>query len=167
MSTQQEVMISKMSVKGLGCKPFAAPKETPARLCQIIGKASGLKTGEDTTGRVWSAITGEFRGVNLATGEIFRSGKLFLPGGIHEVVEGAVKSLPEDGGVVKFAFEIRTVEAKNPIGYSYQAANLMPMESETDSLADVIAAIAAPAVAAIAAPAVAEVKDTNVGSKKK
>jgi hypothetical protein len=134
----EQVMISKMSVKGLGCKPagFDAKSED-ARLCIIGGKATGIKMGEDNTGRLWSAITGSFLGINIKTGEEFRSGKLFLPGGIHEAVESAVKGLPDSGGTVKFVMEIRSVEAKNPIGYSYQAVNLMPMESETDELEDI------------------------------
>jgi len=139
MSQIVEVMVSKMSVKGIGCKPFGAPLSDPKKLCAIMGKATGIKCGENANGNVWSALTDSFRGEDLVTGGVFRSGKLFLPSGIHEVVESAVRNLPEGGGVVKFAMLIQSVEAKNPIGYSYQAINLMPIESETDELADVIA----------------------------
>ena len=138
---KEEAIISKMSIKGIGCKPTGGdPKDAskPNVLCVIAGKANGIKMGEDTNGRVWSALTGTFWGRNLATDETFRSGKLFLPSGIHETVEAAIKSLPEGGGQVKFAMKFQSVEAKNPIGYSYQAINLMPMETETDELGDLI-----------------------------
>ena len=132
-TNEAQVQITKMSVKGLGCNPGSLKP-----LCQILGKATGVKSGEDATGRVWSALVGDFLGVNLEDGKQYRSGKLFLPSGIHETIESAVKSLPEDGGVVKFALELRSVKASNPIGYSYQAVSLIPTVAETDNLADVI-----------------------------
>lgn len=147
-NTASEPLITKMSVKGIGCKPTGGLPTDDTRsnpMCLIMGKASGIKMGEDMNGKVWSALTGAFRGVNLATGAAYRSGKLFLPSGIHEVVEGAVKQLPADGGMVKFAMRIESVKASNPIGYSYQAVNLMPIEAESDELADLIAAVSAPA----------------------
>jgi hypothetical protein len=139
---KEEAIISKMSVKSLGCKPTGGDPKDPSKpniLCIIAGKASGIKMGEDANGKVWSALTGNFWGQNLATGGTFRSGKLFLPSGIHETLEAAVQGLPEAGGVIKFAMKFQSVEAKNPIGYSYQAVNLMPIEADTDELADVIA----------------------------
>jgi hypothetical protein len=131
MSTQKDVlMISKMSVKGLGCKPVG--EKEPKRLCRIFGKADGIKMGEDKQGKVWSALTGSFAGVNLDSGEEFRSGKLFLPSGIHETVENAVRTIEADGKEgqsVQFALEIHSIEASNPIGYSYRAINLVPAEA--------------------------------------
>lgn len=139
---REEAIITKMSIKGIGCKPtggLPSDDSKPNPLCVIAGKANGIKMGEDQTGRVWSALIGNFYGKNLATGETFRSGKLFLPSGIHETVENAVKQLPESGGQVKFAMRFQSVKASNPIGYSYQAVNLMEMEAETDELGDLIA----------------------------
>lgn len=137
-----EVMVSKMSVKSIGCKPFGAPLTDPKKLCTILGKATGIKCGEDANGNVYSALIGSFRAEDLMAGNIFRSGKLFLPSGIHDAVETMVKQLPDSGGAVKFAMLIQSVEANNPIGYSYQAINLMPIEAETDELSDVIASAA-------------------------
>lgn len=118
-------MIGKMSVKNLGCTPVGSAE--PKRLCLIYGRANGIKMGEDKgTGRIWSALTGGFEGLNLENGEVYRSGKLFLPGGIHEAIEAAVKTDdPEKFNEVKFGLEIRSVKASNPIGYSYQAVSLV------------------------------------------
>ena len=75
-----DVFLTKMSVKGLGCKPVGS--DTPTPLCQILGKASGTKTGENkATAQIWTALSGQFMGVNMVTGEQFRSAKLFLPSG--------------------------------------------------------------------------------------
>jgi len=138
MSNQNEqtaspemIGVTKMSVNSI------AGKRAMGKICVILGKATGIKTGEDANGKVWEALTGTFQGHNLQTGEVFRSGKLFLPSGIHEPILEAVKGLPENGSV-KFALEFRRVEAENPIGYSYQAVELMPREVEQDELADVL-----------------------------
>jgi hypothetical protein len=133
-----ETYISKMSVKGLGCNPRQAAaqkegEEKPVKLCLIYGKASGLKHGEDKSGSIWTALSGDFKGVNLENNQEFRSGKLFLPGGIQDTIEAPLLVAENDGGksvVIEFALEIRAVKASNPIGYSYQAVSLIaPVEA--------------------------------------
>ena len=154
----EAVGVTKMSVNQI------CGKRVMGDICVILGKANGIKTGEDANGTPWTAITGVFEGTNLQTGAKYRSGKLFLPAGSQEAVEAAVKSLPgfADGktvGAVKFSIGFRRVEAENPIGYSYETVNLLPVETQTDDLADLIAAsrekvpsLAAPPVKQIAAP---------------
>jgi len=126
-------IISKMSIKTLRCNPRAAavgegqPHKKLA-IARIYGKASGTKTQEDKVkGEVHTAIVGNFEGVNLETGEVFRSGKLYLPKGVHEMVESAAKKLEAEGegDSVQFALEIYAVSATNPIGYSYEAKPLV------------------------------------------
>lgn len=129
-ATAETNVISKMSVKALGCNPRAVAAKpegdnTPVRLCQIYGTADGIKTGESAAG-VWTCLTGNFEGRNIDTGAIFKSGKLFLPGGIQEIVENGLKGTEgKEDAVVQFALEIRAVKASNPIGYSYQAVPLV------------------------------------------
>ena len=153
-------IVSKLSVKGIGCKPVGTKE--PTDLCIIGGKADGCKVGEDKTGKIFSALTGSFLAKNLQDGTEFRSGKLFLPSGIQEVIENAVRGLGDDsGGSVKFLFKISSIEAGNPIGYSYRATSLIPTVAETDELGELNALIAAPVEAApaqIAAPVAAPAK---------
>lgn len=150
---QQEV-ISKMSVKAIGCEPRkVAAIDKPADgsvasliLCTIFGIASGLKHGENRNdGSIWTCLTGDFMGVNLQDGKQFRSGKLFLPGGIQEVLEGPLlEAETKDENVsIKFGFRISAVKADNPIGYSYRAAVLL-QPSENDPLAELGRLLAAP-----------------------
>jgi hypothetical protein len=141
-TTQEVIGVTKMSVNQI------AGKRAMGVIAVILGKATGIKTGEDATGKVWEAITGTFQGHNTNTGEIFRSGKLFLPQGIHESIVSAVRSLPE-GGSVKFAMKFTRVEADNPIGYSYQVVELLPKEIEQDELSDVMKAVAPKFAAAL------------------
>ena len=161
-TNEAQVQITKMSVKGLGCNPGSLKP-----LCQILGKATGVKSGEDSTGRVWSALVGDFLGVNLEDHKQYRSGKLFLPSGIHETIESAVKSLPESGGVVKFALELRSVKASNPIGYSYQAVSLIPIAAESDNLTDVINSVPVGKLLLGAAPEAPEASDAAKPAKGK
>jgi hypothetical protein len=132
--TAEIIGLTKMSVNTI------CGKRIMGKICVIIGKATGTKQGEDANGAIWSALIGTFQGTNLQTGEVFRSGKLFLPSGIHESIEAAVGQLKE-GGSVNFAIEFRRVEAENPIGYSYQAVNLLPVETQEDTLGDLLTAV--------------------------
>lgn len=163
-------VISKMSVKTMGCNPRKVAgmddnkdgKPVTLPLCVIYGIASGLKHGEDkVNGGVWTALTGDFEGKNLQTGETFRSGKLFLPSGIQEIVEGPIKKAEDENGscAIKFAFEISAVKASNPIGYSYQAKPLTK-PTEGDQLSE-LRAIAAPSDKQLEAPKQDDEKDTK------
>jgi hypothetical protein len=134
----ETIIVSKMSLKGMGCRPRGG--EEAVVLARVGGKASGILAGEDRTGRMYSALTGQFYGINMETGETFASGKLFLPSGIHEQVEARVKELAE-GGVVMFGLEIRCVAAANPVGYTYQAVSILPV-AEHDNLSEIREAMA-------------------------
>ena len=140
--TAKSAYIAKLSVKGIGCVPIGRKEAT--RLCIVLGKANGIKEGEmkakdgEILGK-WSALTGIFQAKNLETGEVFRSGKLFLPGGIHEVVEAKVKALGESGGTVEFAFELRSIESSSPAGYKYQAVPLIEPQESEDELGALVA----------------------------
>jgi len=125
---KEKVLLTKMSIATLGCNPKVASARplgdtTPIPLCAIYGIATGIKVKEDkATGNVWTPLVGEFEAVNLQSGETFISSVLYMPSGIHDVVEQAVMNPtdPENFNRVEFALEIRAVRANNPIGYSYQ-----------------------------------------------
>lgn len=155
--------VSKLSIKAVGCDPRLAAGTTSKILCRIYGTARGLKNGEDrNTGNVWTALQGEFEGVNCEQGNedfgrTLRSGKLFLPSGIQDVIEGTVREIENTAGGketanVVFALEIRSVKSANRIGYSYEAKSLMPPKQQ-DPLATMREAIEAKAGAIKALPA--------------
>ena len=127
--------VTKLTLKTMGCNPArAAAAKSKVALARIYGVATGVKIKTDTKGDTFEAITGTFEGVNLETGEIFRSGLLFLPGGIHETLTVHAR---EDGAAVRFGLEIFAIPATNPIGYSYSAKSLLPQDAAAqDVLAD-------------------------------
>lgn len=181
--TQTEIVetriVSKISMKNAGVNPkkiFAVPEgQRFLKLAVILGEADGIKQVDDPAhGTVHEALTGRFQAQNAETGELTRSGMLYLPKGIHETVTAAVKKA-EEGDLVRFALEVRSVRADNAAGYSYEAVPLLkPVEKDPlDELAAMLtdgnqkslpADTAAPTAAPTPAPAVqaAPVK----GSKK-
>lgn len=130
-------MVSKLSVKTGGVSPkkiHSLPdNETTLKLCVIKGIADGVKQVEDPVhGKVFFPLTGRFQATNAQTGDVTRSGILYLPSGIHETYEAGVRKL-EEGDSLQFVLELRAVKADNPAGYSYEAVDLMP-PSEVDPL---------------------------------
>lgn len=137
----EDSIVSKLSIKALGCDPRLPSGGSAKILCRIYGMAKSLKSGEDkNTGNVWTALQGEFEGVNIEPdsedfGKTLRSGKLFLPSGIQDVIESAIREIENTAGGsaaanVVFGLEIRSVKASNRIGYSYEAKNLMPPKQQ-------------------------------------
>lgn len=163
-ATEGASYVSKLSIKALGCDPRLPQGGTSKVLCRIYGMGKGLKHGEDkTTGNLWTALQGEFEGVNTEQGnedfgKTVRSGKLFLPAGIQDMIEGAIREIEnsKDGATepnVMFGLEIRSVKAANRIGYSYEAKNLLPPKQQDPlgSMREVIEAKAG-AIKALPAP---------------
>ena len=136
--------IGKITISNLGCIPAAAVVEGKASpIARVYGIASGIKTVVDKNrGEVYEAITGQFEGVNVKTGKVYQSAVLYLPSGIHGLLENAVKGQYHeeqrndagdilrkahyDFNDVRFAMELSVVKAKNPAGYSYEAKSLVP-----------------------------------------
>lgn len=144
----EESYVNKLTIKNLGCIPAMVktlpPEQTKMAIARFYGKANDIGSGQDKDkGIPFYFFKGSFEGINLQDGTVLRSGKLFLPPGIHEVLEAALKSGKEKDkdATVSFAFEIRAVKATNPIGYSYEAAALKKPEQE-DELAEMRAFVA-------------------------
>lgn len=136
----EESYVSKLTIKTLGCNPsmvkaLAKDQGTKLSLCRMYGKATAVAYQEDKdNGKMYTFFKGTFEGINLQDGVVLRSGKMFLPEGISNVVETAIKSAQENDpkASVSFAFEIRSVQATNPIGYSYEAVAIQKPEAEDE-----------------------------------
>ncbi len=149
--TAEIKMVAKLSTKNAGISPKKIhgldDKLDTLKLCTIVGIADGIKQVEDPVhGKVFYPLTGRFEGINPENGTKTRSGVLYLPTGIHETYEAAVRKL-EEGDSIRFAIEIRAVRAENPAGYSYEAVDLLPMQ-EVDPLSEIANRVTAKQVAA-------------------
>lgn len=150
-------------------------------LGRIVGIVSGLKqTVNNDTGEVQNGLKGNFRGVSsrkLQVAEVNRkgepvmkdgapsfvdgpdpiivtSGVCYLPGGIQEMIEGALAKAKEIDAkaTVEFAIDLYGIPATNKAGYSFKADNIVEANI-TDPLAALLAAAERNTAPALAAPA--------------
>lgn len=162
MTAQGEVqevsLISKISMRTIKTLPakFASEKGTP--IAVIFGMANGIKeVMNKDSGEVYHALRGQFEAQNLDTGEIFQSGVLYLPAGIHDAIESAVGKLEAENDYISFALQIKSVTAATKAGYSYQAVNLMAAKA-VDPLAELRGELENKAPKALEAPKPAKQK---------
>ena len=119
--SQEASLVKKISTATVYGKITNEDKVKPKALYRVFGLAAGTKTGSTQFGD-WSCFVGEFQAVNLETGEIFNSGKCFLP----EIVESGILAQLSQAEGVKFAFEIGIKPNEDlGIGYEYTAKSLL------------------------------------------
>ncbi|HET8707117.1 MAG TPA: hypothetical protein VFM46_12515 [Pseudomonadales bacterium] len=154
-------LLKKMSVKTLLGNVLALFPEDPETkqpklgdkmdLFQIIGIAHTTKSGESNFGP-WTSFKGMFEATRLDTGEIFRSGELFLPDVATDALLPAVhKNVEDDGHGVEFAMVIganTVADRTNPkiVKYEFTCKPLLDV-AESDPLAafkNRVPALAAP-----------------------
>ncbi|MES9901016.1 MAG: hypothetical protein ABW148_18620 [Sedimenticola sp.] len=129
--SERIAMIKKLSTpKIMGKKPRLNEDEEKRDLYQIVGVASGKKTGESDFG-IWCSLSGNFAAVNLITGEQFRSGVVFLPDVALDPILG---QLDAGATAVEFGFTITIIaDEDSATGYVYIATPLMEPD-ENDPL---------------------------------
>lgn len=145
-----ESYIAKLTIKAIGCKPQAVTAlpdgEDKVALCRVYGNVQDVRVKESSTiaGSFETEFKGNFEAVNMQTGEVFRSGRMYLPKGISDVLEQGFKAITKDDATAstEFGFEIRAIKASNPIGYSYEAQALQKA-AKVDELASLRKAIMA------------------------
>lgn len=128
---------SKLTVKTLGCEPAKVKDlpegQTKLPIARFYGIAYDAKTQDNPDfGTVDIFFQGDFEGINMQNGDVLRSAKMYLPKGVTDILEGALKQAKakDKNASVSFAFEIRAVKGSNKIGYTYEAATLMNPEQE-------------------------------------
>lgn len=146
VNLQKKISVAKVCGK-IGAARVAKAENGTLKLMRVFGSASGIKTGVSDFGE-WRALTGQFRAVNLETGETFDSGVCFLPDVALDLVAGAIESGAKG---VDFAFDISAVVDESvAVGYSYRASPLIQAEEESaiSRLESKMAALALPAPSA-------------------
>ncbi len=141
-TTVEESIISKLTMATIGCNPSAVKTLPDSELqngelplARIYGKLTDVRYQDDKAkGQIYTYFVGSFEAINMQTGEVLRSGKLFLPKGISELVEDSTKKARavDEKASIAFAFEVRSIKANNPIGYSYKVLSLKSPEAEDE-----------------------------------
>ena len=122
------VIQSKLSARYLGNPRKGASLEEGQTY--LVGFISGIaydtKNEVLPSGEASISLTGSFEGETADGKKIVRSGRLFLPSGIHDEVVALVRT----GSPASFSLEIRTKPAKNAAGYEYEVHSLLPVKED-------------------------------------
>lgn len=118
---------------------------------KVYGLAIKTRKGVSNENGEWISFMGQFEAIIFETGEIVRSGELFLPTLVTPMLEsqivsakaGVIDNIDHDDEEapkeavfkgIQFAFEIGIEESdKSSTGYEFTSKNLMP-EAENDLL---------------------------------
>ncbi len=85
-------------------------------IMKVIGNVKNREEIKGQYGTSWK-LKGEFKAVNIQTGEEFFSGACFLPGLAEELVIGQMDDIGDNS--IQFAFIIGIKPAENKVGYEY------------------------------------------------
>ena len=150
MANEEEVeLASRLTMKDLGCDPLLVKKlaegQNKLALCRIYGTV--IKVGvqvDRNRGAEYTYFLGQFEGVNVITGDVLQSNKLYLPEGPSSTLETVFLQAANKRGknvAINFAFEIRSVKSdKTNSGYVYETAAILAPE-QADQLAQLRATV--------------------------
>lgn len=132
--TVRDILGSKPDIRKIVAHNEKQPG-APLWLCTIIGVATAYRPGTskapDGTESNFVRFMGQFRGENLETGQVFRSGACILPSAIPDLLVGALQM----GEAAQFGFRIGVVfKEDSAVHYEYVVESLTG-ESATDPLA--------------------------------
>jgi len=165
MSDAQANIVSKLSLKAAGVQPKrgSIKEGEPQDLAVVIGACRKSDTVQTTFGDS-DRFIGDFEMTNMATGEVFRSTKLFLPDIFGEAMVNQLNARDDgDDSAVEFAVIIGVkYQEKGGFGYEYTVRPLVATK-QRDSLAHLREA----ALAALPAPEKKEEEKPTTGKGKK
>lgn len=142
-------IVGKLTPRTLGWDRNALGQETAkvpmdggkVLIGRIVGIVAGLRTTIDKeTGDIHNGLKGNFRGVsskeyadgpNAGKPVTVTSGVCYLPGGIQDMIEGALAQAREADAkaTVNFAIDLYGIPATNKAGYSFKADNIVAAQT--------------------------------------
>lgn len=139
MEIIKKLSVGKLIGKVTSFLPDSRKDTNPVTLGRVVGIARGTKSGESSFGP-WTALMGDFVfeplvGANV--GKRFRSGQLFVPDVILDLVAAEVANLAK-GEAVQMAFAITAKnDEQSSVGYTY-GCNFLLEPSANDPLANLM-----------------------------
>lgn len=160
MDLQKKISVARLCGKMTAARVAKAGGRI--QLARIIGEAIGVKTGVTDFGE-WTALTGQFHGTNLETGETMASAVCFLPDVALDLITA---QLSGGAKAVEFAFDISVVaDESSSVGFIYTASPIL-QAADNDPIKRLqakIAALPAPDSAASATEGAPEGKGKGKG----
>lgn len=130
--------------------------ETKFVLGTLIGIASDFVERQSADKQqTFEGFAGSFRVVPAdgTTTEPLESGVLFIPAAFHNMVADSLRAAKanDKAATLSFAFEVASIKAENPAGYSWELLPLIDsaVENPLDKLVSSIPQLAGPGVRAI------------------
>lgn len=109
-------LLAKMTVKTMDAQPKPMTVEVSTDLVSMYGMIRGKEMGQSNFGD-FVKFKGEFEGVHLGTGEVYRSSVLILPKTLEEMLSNSV---PDSDGAVQFGVIIGVQPSdKGSTGYAF------------------------------------------------
>jgi len=125
-------IVAKLSLKAMNCQPVKGSLKAdsaPVALARIFGIAKKYDVLTTTFGDS-TRIIGDFEGINLKTGEVYKSTKCFLPPVISEIMVNALDAREEGDSALEFALEIGAqYSEKGGHGYAYTVKPLVKTQT--------------------------------------
>ena len=120
------ILLKKLSVKSVCGKPTAPVGKETKWLLEVFGVATDIKRGTTDKGD-WYAFVGAFQALNMETGAVYRSGVLFVPDIVGNLI--LPKITAEETNSVEFGFRIGVgADDSSATGYVYHAEPLLPVD---------------------------------------
>jgi hypothetical protein len=142
---------TKITLKDIGAPSLVATKGVDGKyvLGTLIGIATGFVERQSPDGsEKFEGLAGSFRVVPAegSDTEPLESGVLFIPNAFHNMVAESLKAAQQSDpkASLNFAFEVASISAKNPAGYSWEMTPLIENAAENplDKLVSSIPALA-------------------------
>ena len=107
-----------------------AKEQLLMRVAGVVKKTEAIQTAYGESIR----FLGNFRAIALLSGEVFDSGKLFLPAVAETYVLAAFESAKDDEGFqgLEMAFDLGVIPAANNQGYQYNVTPLLEKKQEDE-----------------------------------
>lgn len=116
--------LSKITLKTMDAQPKPHSIKEATDLATIYGVIRGKKLGQSNFGD-FITFSGEFEGINLETGEVFRSGNMILPKMMESMLAGSFDEGAKDISI-EFGVKIGVVPSdKGNTGYEYTISPLI------------------------------------------
>lgn len=136
-------LLNKITVKDVvgGIKKGWLTEDAPETrgLMRIIGQCEKVQVGMGDNGE-WYKFHGTFEAIDIATGEVFRSGKCCLPALCTDVITSVMSN--KDVKSADFAFDIGIRKTSTVVGYEYTCQPLFDVAA-SDPLAGLKATLPA------------------------
>jgi len=141
-AVKEAIFVSKISAKkiGLGMDEIrdavkSTKKGAAVKLFTVYGLISACKHGDGDNGP-WTKFSGQFEAMHSASGDVYRSGSMFLPDQVTPILEGKLLAASKAEGFMgmQVAFEIGAIKSEVAVGYEFTVKDLMPATKDTDPL---------------------------------